>query len=405
MAPPEEAPVPLPAASLLTIAPNVAVQPPLSRRGSGPGLVLVVDNGLPLGHSDTTLDPPPLLKWAEEGYAVAQITLNADTSAFGNDLQRAIDALASLDACSQRGKYGLIAYIPLPISAEEAFSADLSIAAIVSYSPEPVSAAKTAKPILWHATGANVSSTNPGITTTHVYPEASANFVIPAHENYRSASAAVSHTRTLTFLKPLVDGPYFDLEAIWNEHCLYEFGERAVAKTMGTMVQEPYVNHIPTITGGIGRERLTNFYRNHFVHSNPPDTSLELVSRTVGVDRVIDEFVFKCTHDRVVDWLVPGVPPTGKPLEVPFTSIVNIRGDRLFHEHIAWDQATLLRQLGLLPEYLPFPYPVNGKKPAPGKKFEYKVPVAGVETARKLVDENSVQSNELFSYGIREVDA
>lgn len=127
--------------------------------------------------------------------------------------------------------------------------------------------------------------------------------MIPAHENYRSASAAVSHTRTLTFLKPLVNGPYFDLEAIWNEHCLYEFGERAVAKTMGTMVQEPYVNHIPTITGGIGRERLTNFYRNHFVHSNPPDTSLELVSRTVGVDRVIDEFVFKCTHDRVVDWL------------------------------------------------------------------------------------------------------
>ncbi|KAL1639983.1 hypothetical protein SLS58_007409 [Diplodia intermedia] len=93
------------------------------------------------------------------------------------------------------------------------------------------------------------------------------------------------------------------------------------------------------------------------------------------------------------------------PLEVPFTSVVNVRGDRLYHEHIAWDQATLLRQLGLLPEYLPFPYLVDGKGPAPGKKFEYRVPVAGVETARKLVDENSVQSNEMFSYGIREVDA
>lgn len=241
----------------------------------------------------------------------------------------------------------------------------------MNYSAVLIAAANAAKPILWHAAGANISSANPGIATTHVYPEASENFVIPAHENYRSASAAVSHTRTLTFLKPLTEGPYFDLEAIWNEHCLYEFGERAVEKTMGTMVEEPYVNHIPTITGGIGRERLTNFYRNHFIHSNPPDTSLELVSRTVGVDRVIDEFVFKCTHDRVVDWLyvlfvfsdtvvqqfvidrmssVPGIPPTGKPLEVPFTSIVNIRGDRLFHEHIAWDQATLLRQLGLLPE-------------------------------------------------------
>lgn len=72
---------------------------------------------------------------------------------------------------------------------------------------------------------------------------------------------------------------------------------------MSTMVQEPYVNHIPTMTGGLGRDRLTNFYRHHFVFSNPPDTALELVSRTVGVDRVIDEFVFSFTHDRMIDWM------------------------------------------------------------------------------------------------------
>ncbi|KAL1627707.1 hypothetical protein SLS56_006156 [Neofusicoccum ribis] len=404
MAPPEETPVPLPTARPLTISPAVVVQPPLSRRGHGPGVVLVVSGALPLGHSDKTLDPPPLLKWAEEGYAVAQITLDGDPSGFQRDLRRAIDALASLEECSQKEEYGLITYVPLPNLGDEAFNT-ASITAVVNYSAEAISLERTTKPTLWHAAGSGSSNTSSGAATTHLYPEASVNFVIPAHENYRSASAAVSHTRTLTFLKPLLNGPFFDLEAIWNEHCLYEFGERAVEKTMGTMVQEPYVNHIPTITGGIGRERLTNFYRNHFIHSNPPDTSLELVSRTVGVDRVIDEFVFKCTHDRTVDWLVPGVPPTGKFLEVPFTSIVNIRGDRLFHEHIAWDQATLLRQLGLLPEYLPFPYPIDGKTPAPGKRFEYKVPVAGVETARKLVDENSVESNEMFSYGIREVDA
>jgi carboxymethylenebutenolidase len=72
---------------------------------------------------------------------------------------------------------------------------------------------------------------------------------------------------------------------------------------MSTMVQEPYVNHIPTLTGGIGRAKLTNFYRDHFVFSNPKDTALELVSRTVGIDRVIDEFVFSFTHDREIDWL------------------------------------------------------------------------------------------------------
>lgn len=85
--------------------------------------------------------------------------------------------------------------------------------------------------------------------------------------------------------------------------------------------------------------------------------------------------------------------------------MVNVRGDRLYHEHIAWDQATVLKQLGLLPEYLPFPYPLpDGRKPRTGKRFEYRVPAAGQETAAKLADENSVPSNEMFAFEIREVD-
>ena len=99
------------------------------------------------------------------------------------------------------------------------------------------------------------------------------------------------------------------------------------------------------------------------------------------------------------------MPPTGKYCELPFNAVVNVRGDRLYHEHIAWDQATLLRQLDLLPEYLPFPYALpDGKKPGAGKRFEYKVPAAGVETAKKLEDEHSVESNAMFKFTIREVD-
>lgn len=159
------------------------------------------------------------------------------------------------------------------------------------------------------------------------------------------------------------------------------------------------------MTGGLGRVALSAFYRDHFIFSNPEDTTLELVSRTVGVDRVIDEFIFSFTHDKMIDWLVPGIPPTGKSVRVPFTSIVNIRGDRLYHEHIAWDQASVLVQLGLLPKYLPFPYPLpDGRKPAPGKRFEYRVPAAGQETAAKLVDEAALPSNEMLGYQIREVD-
>lgn len=91
-------------------------------------------------------------------------------------------------------------------------------------------------------------------------------------------------------------------------------------------------------------------------------------------------------------------------VEIPFTAVVNIRGDRLYHEHIAWDQSSVLRQVGLLPEYLPFPYALPGGKAAsPGKNLEYRLPVAGVETAHKMRDRNAVSSNEMFGFEVREV--
>lgn len=102
---------------------------------------------------------------------------------------------------------------------------------------------------------------------------------------------------------------------------------------------------------------------------------------------------------------IPGIPPTGKSLRIPFTAIVNIRGDRLYHEHIAWDQATVLVQLGLMPKYLRYPYALpGGKSPAPGKRFEYRVPAAGAESAAKLENEHLAPSNRMFDFEIREVD-
>lgn len=161
---------------------------------------------------------------------------------------------------------------------------------------------------------------------------------------------------------------------------------------------------LTTGRGGIGKERLTAFYTHHFIFSNPDDTALSLVSRTVGTDRVIDEFVFSLTHDKEVPWLLPGIPPTGKRLEIPFTSIVAMRGDRLCHEHISWDQATALKQLELLPEYVPFNHAIDGKEAPEGKRYEIKLPVAGAETGRKLVDEGSEESNKLMGKSWRVVD-
>ncbi|KAK1535327.1 carboxymethylenebutenolidase [Colletotrichum paranaense] len=381
----------------------VTIQPPLSRRGHGPGLIIVVEEGINLSKHDKILDPPPSQKWAEEGYAVAQIVVAPGAADVAGQVTSAIKSLRELDTCDDKDKFGVISLISAPSSQlVDALESRSEIKAAVFYN---FGQALTI-PTLSHLPKTVTDSPKPTPTAkTHSYPGASDFFVVPSHPNFNANAAGLAHTRTLTFMKPLLGGPYFDLEAVWEEHTLFEFGERNVEKTMATMVEQPYVNHIPTLTGGVGRQYLTSFYRDHFIFNNPDDTELELVSRTVGIDRVIDEFVFKCTHNRVIDWLLPGVPPTGKHLSIPFTSVVNVRGDHLHHEHIAWDQATALRQLGLLPEFLPFPYQINGSGPASGKKFEFKLPVAGVESAHKLVDESAVESNAMFEYETREVDA
>lgn len=170
--------------------------------------------------------------------------------------------------------------------------------------------------------------------------------------------------------------PEHDLEALWEAHCRHEFETRDVDATVATMVAQPYVNHIPTMTGGVGHDQLKRFYKYHFIGGNPPDTELRPVSRTVGRDQLVDEMIFSFTHTSEIDWMLPGIPPTGKRVEVPLVAIVRFQGDKLVHEHIYWDQASVLVQIGLLdPQGLP---------------------VAGAETARKVVD-NGLPSNRLMA--------
>src|SRR6478672_1188891 len=146
----------------------------------------------------------------------------------------------------------------------------------------------------------------------------------------------------------------YDLAALWDAHCRYEFETRDVDATMSTMVAEPYVNHIPTMTGGVGFEKLRHFYAHHFIGVNPPDFELLPVSRTVGESSVVDEFIVRFTHTSRMDWMLPGIEPTGRRVEIPTVAIVQFEGDKLVHEHIYWDQASVLVQLGLLdPDGLP----------------------------------------------------
>ncbi|KKK20850.1 hypothetical protein ARAM_005296 [Aspergillus rambellii] len=349
--------------------------------------------------------PAPAVKWAEEGYAVIEIRESAVETA--GLINRALEELSKHEKCTPKGSVGLVSY-SLKLWNKVASDLDTKITAAALYTAvsDIASLAPTSIPTVRHIAGP--SSTKLQRTEAlmeYAYPSMkTGTFAFPDSSEFHYATEAVSHTRNLTFLKKHMNGPYFDLEAIWEEHTYFEFENRSVEHTMSTMVQEPYVNHIPTITGGIGRDRLSNFYRDHFIFSNPQDTNLELISRTIGIDRVVDEFIMTLTHTSEIDWLIPGIPPTGCKLEIPFTAVVNVRGDRLYHEHIAWDQATVFVQLGLMPEYVPFPYALPDKRqPALGKRFEVRLPTAGVETVAKMRDKNSVPSNQLFEGGIREV--
>ncbi|KAI1463744.1 carboxymethylenebutenolidase [Daldinia caldariorum] len=388
-------------------SPNLTIQPPLSRRGHGPGLLLLLDAELDLRKHERTLDPPPLHKWAEEGFAVAQLRITkSDAISIRDGIRSALSALLELPSCDQAKKIGVIAYIPLLESLVlETIEAQEELCAVICYGMLGTDVSSNL-PLLAHVPGLPAGAQEDRSNEKRYYYEnAKSFFPIPAHRNYHTTSASVAHTRSLAFMKPLVGGPYFDIEKVWEEHTYWEFQARSVEETMATMVEEPYVNHVPTLTGGTGRQALTEFYRENFIFSNPPDTQLELVSRTVGIDRVVDEFVFKATHDRVINWLVPGVPATGRFISIPFTSVVNIRGDRLYHEHISWDQATLLRQLGLLPEYLPFPYPIASEPGAPKTNLEYRLPVAGIESAHKLADQSAADSNKMLHYKYRNSSA
>ena len=171
-------------------------------------------------------------------------------------------------------------------------------------------------------------------------------------------------------------GPAYDLEALWEAHLDYEFSTRDADLTMGTMVAQPYVNHIPTMTGGVGYTDLRRFYKDYFIGANPDDTAQVSISRTQGVRQIVDEVIFSFTHDRRMEWLLPGVEPTGRKVRFGLVGVVRFRGNKLCHEHIYWDQATVLAQIGLIDAA--------------------RLPVVGAEGADKIID-NSIPSNRLIA--------
>src|SRR5215470_13987815 len=158
-----------------------------------------------------------------------------------------------------------------------------------------------------------------------------------------------------------------DFAQLWQEHTSHEFVTRDTESTLATMVDDAHVNHVPVMTGGFGKDALRAFYSRDFIPSMPPDTTLTPVSRTIGENQLVDEMIFSFTHTQEMPWMLPGIPPTHKRVEVPLVAIVGFRDGKLAHERIYWDQASVLKQIGLLSD----PH----------------LPAFGAETARKVLDQ------------------
>jgi carboxymethylenebutenolidase len=218
------------------------------------------------------------------------------------------------------------------------------------------------------------------LATIQHYPEQDHAFGRPGGEHYDAAAAELAHLRTLEFLVRHLAGEGFAnaqklLSDKWDEHVKYEFATRDTEDTLKTMVADAYVNHVPVLTGGVGHDQLREFYSQRFIPQMPPDTSMTPVSRTIGTDRVVDEMVFEFTHTIKMDWMLPGVEPTNKHVKVPLIVVVHFRDGKLAHEHIYWDQASVLAQLGLIDASA--------------------LPIAGVETAEKVLNPK-LPANELM---------
>jgi carboxymethylenebutenolidase len=336
--------------------------------GNGPGLMLL--DGRATRHDTADL-------FAAEGYVV----LCPEPP--GGGAGAAVGALRVRPECT--GKIGALGFADGGgLALRAAATGDVDCA--VAYEPGGIRAAsdvaaRTAAPLVVHlaerdpavARIAEMFTGHPRIAV-HVYPGTLPGFADKSGAQYQRSAAGLAHSRSIALFRRVL-GPDYDLEKLWDAHTNYEFVTRDVAATMRTMVAEPYVNHVPVMTGGVGARDLARFYANHFIPKCPKDIAMVPVSRTIGADRVVDEMVVSFTHDTEIDWMLPGVAPTGRRVEVPLVAIVGFRGDKLYHEHIYWDQASVLLQIGLLdPQGLP---------------------VAGAETAHKLLDETQ-PSNSLM---------
>lgn len=199
-------------------------------------------------------------------------------------------------------------------------------------------------------------------------------------DEYDKISAELAWSRSLAAARKAFNRYNNNVELLLDQHIQGKFHTRNLQNLMSgyTTNKMPHVTNFPTLTGGVGPDELQRFYAEFFLPGNPPSMRLTLLSRTMGADRIVDEIHVGFKHTHEMPWILPGIPPTGKRVEVIVVSIVTIRGGKLYSEHVYWDQATVLVQTGLLDPRL---VPRKVKKNLGVEEL----PVVGKEAARRLL--------------------
>ncbi|KAF2173815.1 hypothetical protein M409DRAFT_62064 [Zasmidium cellare ATCC 36951] len=347
-------------------------------------------NSLPprlhLTADDDDFDPTLLAHFHSEGYDVTYLPLGAGGKPYRNELAHLADDLELGES------YAIVAF---GHAAAECLDFHIKpqpkLAALVAYYPSSIPNPKTKYPphleVLCHIAGTQgFAPAFPSFT----YRGAEPGFAEHDLETFDKVAAGLAWSRTLGLVRKgfkLVGE--IDLVPVRERHTASVYARRDAEGALSGMTEDAYVNNVATMTGGIGQRELLSFYRDYFIPQNPPSLNMKLVSRTAGVDRVVDEFIVSFKHTQVVDWILPGVQPTNKQVHVAVVSIVCVRGGKLCHEHVYWDQASVLVQVGLLdPKLVPESFKKQGLK---------RLPVYGSETASKILDEEIQPSNALIA--------
>ena len=137
-----------------------------------------------------------------------------------------------------------------------------------------------------------------------------------------------------------------DLVKLWEAHVIGEFVEKDEELSLSTMVDDASVMHMPTRSGGKGKDELRAYYRDMFIPSIPEEWEHTMTNRVVTDDCIVEEATIRMVHSKQMDWFLPGLPPTGKTITAELVIIIEFREGKMSAERIYWDQAAVLRQLG-----------------------------------------------------------